>query len=74
MSYVVHECAPFSHSLKDSHEIGSKHIMRCLKGTREKGLIMTPNTEQLDLHADAYFTELFASEDKLNPFSTKSRT
>ena len=37
---------------------------------------MKPNTEnlELDLFADADFSSLYASEDKLDPISVKSRT
>ena len=76
ISYAVHQCARFSHNPKASHEIGVKHIVRYLKVTRDKGLIMKPDAEnlKLDLFADADFAGLYASEDKLDPISVKSRT
>ena len=77
ISYSVHQCARFSHSPKHSHEIAVKHIVRYLKGTRDKGLIMKPNminNLQFNLYADADFAGLFASEDKLDPICAKSRT
>ena len=76
ISCEFHQCAHFSHASKASHEIGVKNIVRHLKGTRDKALIMRPNVETLllDLHADADFAELFASEDKLDPVSLKNRT
>ena len=76
ISYAVHQCARFSHQPRASHEVGVKHIVRYLKGTRDKGLIMKPTSDnlKLDLFADADFAGLFASEDKLDPVSVKSRT
>ena len=36
IAYVVHQCARFSHNHKHAHEIGVKHGIRYLKGTRNK--------------------------------------
>ena len=76
ISYAVHQCTRLSHQPKSSHDIGVKHIVRYLKGTRDKGLIMKPISKnlKLDLFADADFAGLFASEDKMDPISVKSRT
>ena len=76
ISYAVHECARFSHQPRASHEVGVKHIVRYLKGTKDKGLIMKPYKDnlKLDLFAAADFAGLFASEDKQDPISVKSRT
>ena len=74
--YVVHQCTRFSHQPRESHEVGVKHIVRYLKGTKDKGLTMKPNKDdlKLDLFADADFSGLFASEDKQDTVSDKSRT
>ena len=40
ISYDAHRYAIFSHLPKQSNEVGVKHIVRCLKGTRTEGLIM----------------------------------
>lgn len=76
IAYAFHQCARFSNSPKASHDISVKHIIRYLKGTRDKGLIMTSTAVnlQLDLYTDADFAGLFASEDTLDPVSVKSRT
>jgi hypothetical protein len=76
IAYAVHQCARFSHNPKRSHEIGVKHIARYLKGTQTKGVIMTPDKDNLriDMYADADFAGLFAPEDKMDPVSVKSRT
>ena len=42
IAYAVHQCARFSYSAKQSNGIGIKHIVRYLKGTQTKGIIMTP--------------------------------
>ena len=76
IAYAVHQCARFSHQPRASHEVGVKHIIRYLKGTRDKGLIMKPHKDdlKLDLFADTDFAGLFASENKLDPVSVKSRS
>ena len=73
IAYAVHQCAIFSHQPQASHEVGIKHIIRYLKGTRDKGLIMKPHKDdlKLDLFAGADFAGLFASENKLDPVSVK---
>ena len=75
IAYVVYQCTRLSHLPKASHEIGVKYIMRYLKGGRDKGLSMrlSSNNLKLDLFADAGFSGLFASEDKMDPISVKSR-
>ena len=76
IAYAVHQCARFSHSLKQSHEIGVKHIARYLKGTQTKGIILTPDKDnmRIDMFADADFTGLYTTEDKIDPVSVKIRT
>ena len=76
IAFVVHQCARVSNQPKASHEIGMANIIRYIKSTRDKSLIMTPNVEdlKLDLFADANSAGLFTSEDKLDPVSIKSRT
>jgi len=76
ISYAVHQYARFSHSPKQSHEIGVNHIARYLKGTQTKGTIMTPDSEnmRIDIYADADFAGLYTTEDKMDPVSVKSRS
>ena len=76
IEYAMYQYACFSHAPKWSHEVGIKHIVRHLKGTRDKGLVMRPNTTNLhiNLFADAEFSGLFTSEYKHEPISVKSRT
>ena len=73
---LLHQCVRFSHSIKHSHEIGVKHIARCLKGTKTKGIVMTPAKDniRIDIYADTDFVGLYIIEDKLDPVSVTSRT
>ena len=76
IAYAVHQCARFSHNPRRCHEVGLKHIARYLQGTKDKGMILTPNSKnlKLDLFADADFAGLFVAEDKHDPVGVKSRT
>ena len=76
ISYVVHQCAQFSHNPRHYHEVGLKHIAQYLQGTKDKGMILNLNSKnlKLDLFADADFAGLFAAEDKHNPLGVKSWT
>ena len=49
IAYAVHQCARFSHNPKQCHEVGLKHIVRYLQGTKDKGMILTPNVKNLKL-------------------------
>ena len=76
IAYAVHQCVRFSRGSKRSHEIGVKHIARYLKGTQAKGIIMTPDKENLrvDMFCDADVAGLYSTEDKIDPVSVKSRS
>jgi histone deacetylase 1/2 len=75
IAFAVHQCARFTHNPRASHEKAIKRIVRYLKGTRDRGLVIKPNkTLALDCHVDADFAGLFPSEDKLDPVCAKSRT
>ena len=52
------------------------NIARYLKGTQTKGIIMTPDQENLriDMYADADFAVLYTTEDKMDNVSVKSRS
>ena len=71
--YYMHQCTRCLHKTKYGNEIDLKHIVRYLKVTRNKGLILTPDKEklQLDLSVNVYFVGLFAVEDKHDPVSVK---
>ena len=75
ISYAVHQAARFSHAPKNSHAMAVKRILRYLKKTRDKGLVLSPGDKlTVDCYVDSDFGGLFASEDKQDPISVKSRT
>ena len=56
ISYATHSAAIFSANLKVSQDKGVKRIIKCLKGTKENGLIMYPkNDKGLECFFDADF-------------------
>jgi hypothetical protein len=53
---AMHQCARFSMDPQLPHEQAVKRIMRYLKSTNDKGLIMRPNRSHgLECHVDANF-------------------
>ena len=75
ISFSVHQAARFSHSPRQSHAIAVKRILRYLKETQDKGLIMAPTEEnRVDCYVDADFAGTFAVENPQDPNSVKSRT
>ncbi len=55
LAYAVHQCARFSHNPKEEHGNAVKWIGRYLKNTQDKGIVLRPNGNSLDLHVDADF-------------------
>ena len=75
IAYAVHQAARFTHNPRRSHANGIKRILRYLKKTQTKGLIMQPTSDlRVDCYVDADFAGLFSVEDKQTPISVKSRT
>ena len=75
IAYAVHQCARFTHSPKQSHGAAVKRILRYLKGTRTKGMILTPNNKlSVDCFVDADFAGLWSYEDEQDAISVKSRS
>jgi Reverse transcriptase (RNA-dependent DNA polymerase). len=75
ITFAVHQCARFSHDPKQSHAVAIKRILRYLKGTRDKGMILSPNdTLGVDCYVDADFAGLWGVEHDQDPVSVKSRT
>ena len=73
--YAVHQCARFSANPRLSHERAVKRIVRYLKKTRDKGIIMTPDREKgIQCYVDADFAGSFFSETSEDPVSVFSRT
>ena len=75
ISFAVNQCARYAFRAKKSHEEAMKRIGRYLKGTADKGIIMTlQNTMQIDCYVDADFAGLWNYEDSTDPTSVKSRS
>ena len=73
--FAVHQCARFTHAPKKSHTAAIKRIVRYLKGTRNRGLVMQPSGAfNVDCYVDADFCGLWGSEDPEDPTVAKSRT
>ena len=69
------QCARYVHNPKRSHELALLQIGRYLKGTLDKGLILTPiDAESLrtDVYVDAAFACGWGTELGTNPDSVKS--
>jgi hypothetical protein len=55
IAYAVHQCARFTANPKLSHAEAVKNIVRYLKGTRDRGIILNPREQSLECYADASF-------------------
>jgi hypothetical protein len=74
ISIAVSQICRFSNAPKQSHAKAVKHLMRYLKGTEDKGIIVQPNgTLGLDNYCDADFAGLHGSEPQSSPDSARSR-
>ena len=76
LSYAVHQCARFSSNPKESHAEAIRHIAKYLMATREKGILMNPDTSKsFEVHADASFSGEYRQEASEHDASTaKSRS
>jgi len=76
IAYAVNCCARYMFSPRKSHEEALIRIGLYLKGTRDKGLILTPNSSVLNVEAfpDADFGGLYGHEHPSDPACVKSRT
>ena len=76
ITFAVSQVCRFSTDPKKSHATAVKTILRYLKCTFDKGMIIKPSTNQfnLDMYVDADFCGLFGQEDSHNVDSARSRT
>ena len=76
ISVSVHQCARFSESPKRSHAEAVKRIGRYLLATRDKGLIIRPNTDwHFECWVDADFAGNWRPADAhIDPMTSKSRS
>jgi hypothetical protein len=74
-SFAVHQCARFSSNPKLSHERAVKRIIRYLKGTKDKGIILRPDQSKgVQCYVDADFAGGYSKETSDDPVSVFSRT
>ena len=76
LSYAVHQCARFSSNPKESHADAIRHIAKYLMATRDKGIMMDPDTSKsFEVHVDASFSGEWQPEAAEHDMSTaKSRS
>jgi hypothetical protein len=69
------KCARYTFKPTRRHELALIRIGRYLKGTMDRGIIMTPTEEpRVDCYPDADFAGLYGHEDVHNPHCVRSRT
>ena len=76
IAFAVSQVCRFTSNPKKSHASAVKMILRYLKGTMDKGMIIRPtkNLLELNLYVDADFCGLFKQEDPRHEDAAKSRT
>lgn len=75
LSFAVHQCVPFTHAPKSSHEQAILCICRYLQATKDDGLIYWPTKNlQVDCYCDPDLAGLYAVENPHDPVSVKART
>ena len=74
IAFAVSQVARFNHYPKQSHSIAVKRIIRYLKGTADKGMIVRPTKKlDIDLFCDGDFAGLYRSDPDSTVTSAKSR-
>ena len=69
--FAVHQCARFTYVPCQSHAKPVKHILRYVKGTEDKGLILeTSQNLQVYCYVDADFASLWGVEEYKTPFAS----
>ena len=76
IAFAVSQVCRFGNDPKKTHATAVKTILRYLKKTLTKGMIIDPNNSELHLklYVDADFCGLFGKEDPRDPNSVRSRT
>ena len=76
ITYAVNCCARYMFSPKHSHELALKRIGRYLKNTSDRGMVIKPMRELLnvDAYPDADFAGMYGHEKPTDPACAKSRT
>ena len=76
LGFAVSQAARFAFSPKRSHELALIRIGQYLKGTMDKGLIMTPATFDqfhMEVYVDSDFLGLYGGEQRSDPDNVRSR-
>ena len=76
IEFAVSQVCRFSNSPRKSHATAVKMILRYLKKTMDKGTIISPTKNKLDLqmYVDADYASLYGVEKFEDPISVRSRT
>ena len=75
IAYSVSQVCRFTHDPREPHVKAVKMIVRYLKATKDRGLILKPDKSlALDSYVDADFAGLYGVEDRTDPVCVKSRT
>ena len=76
IAYAVHQLARFSSNPKKSHADAVIHLVKYLRATKDKGIILDPKQDKsFEVFADAYFSGNWYSRTAEHDTSTaKSRT
>ncbi len=75
IAFATHQCACYTFAPKQSHVNALKSIGQFLKGTLDKGLILTPSDDlKIDFYPDADFAGLWNPDNKNDPHCIRSRT
>ena len=75
IAFAVNQCARYTFKPSRRHELAMIRIGRYLKGTVDKGLIMTPSDDpRIDCYPDADFAGLYGHENSQDPHCARSRT
>ena len=75
ITFAVNQVARFSHNPRKAHGTAVKTILRYLKGTYNRGTIVSPSKLlSLDCYVDADFAGLFKADPMGDSSSSKSRT
>ncbi len=76
LGFAISQAARFSFNPKRSHELALIRIGQYLKGTRDRGLILEPITDEhfiMDVYCDSDFMGLYGKEKRVDPDNVKSR-
>ena len=75
MPHVTRQCARFSSAPKNSHIEATRWLVRCLKGSRDKGHCINPkSTLGLELYVNADFSGNWdKTSPEIDPNTTRSR-